>query len=396
LKAISRSLYYFLFTAIPYFTIIATFSGLPLGLFANLVLVIIVLVSLTYGVSIKDWKWILVLCMFIALILLLKKIVFNIGYGEMLSTRYYVITILYYYVTLWLLVNGEMNLEVIYKSILVNSLFQALLVIVLFFFFPNAEFETMFYKDKELNDFLIAGGRLGGPAGLLGNANVFANFLLLGLFVLLNRMDSQKDQKIYLYLFALILILGIIVSKSRFATGFALLAFGLFSIRLNSVKKIIITVCIVVIGITAGLKYINNVFNRSYFFEDRALKISSFLYIMKSDLKYVLIGAPQKVHAQQITDNPVSVFSDNSYMEIALKSGVPFALFYFVLFFSIFFMSGNNPKSYFFIFYMVSLLFVTNCMGWNYWIFYVFPVYFILVGKDAVISGRYLINLNNG
>ena len=125
------------------------------------------------------------------------------------------------------------------------------------------------------------------------------------------------------------------------------------------------------------------------FFENRALKYKTAYSILKADIRYDIIGTPRKI--LQASEDPASVFSDNAYLEIALNCGIPFAIIYYILFFRIFLLSSNNFKSYFFIFYMLSLLFMTNCMGWNYWILYIFPVYFILVGEEAVKSGKFLI-----
>jgi hypothetical protein len=402
MNALLRYLYYFLIIALPYFSFLAILTGLPFGLFANIILLIMVIISLSKGVNVKNWLLFLILSLFLLAIIFFKKITFDIGLREMAGSRYYLIVFLYYYISIWLVVNGALKLDLIFKLIIINSLIQALFGIAHNFIFPSFNITMYFMHGADLDSFMQASG-MSRETGLLLNSNAYGNFLLLGLFLIINKMFNRKDHNLLMYLFCFILLLGIILSRSRFAIAFSLLATGLYILKFGfnafktkSYKQLIFIIIIIPFIMWGGLKQINKAFDRSYFFENRALKINTALTIMKSDVRYILIGAPQEIHSNQIGDDPHSVFSDNSYLETALKSGVPFAVFYFVLFFSIFFLSRTNFKSYFFIFYMLSLMFLTNCMGWNYWILYVFPVYFILVGQDAVIAGKFLIRPNNG
>jgi hypothetical protein len=393
MKIFLRNLYYFLLIALPYFSILAKISHLPFGLFANLILVIIVVITLLKGLNVKDWLLFLVLSFFLLAIIICKKVVFDINLGEMIGSRYYLIIFLYYYVTIWLIVNGDLKLDFVYKVIVINSLFMALYGIAHFLLFPSFNIYLLFLQGVDLENFIKIGG-LFRETGFMFNANVYANFLLLGLFLVINKMDVKNDQNIIMYVYCFILLFGIFLSQSRFATAFSILVFGLYCFKLNSLKKLILVIIMIPLTTLAVMKLVNKTFDRHYFFEDRAVKNKIALSIMKSDTKYDLIGAPQKVLVA--TDDDYNTFSDNAYFEIALNCGIPFAVFYYILFISIFFLSANNFKSYFFIFYMLSLLFLTNCIGWNYWILYIFPVYFILIGKDAVISGKSLIKLNKG
>jgi len=390
MKAITRYLYYFLLITLPYFSFLAAMTRLPFGLFANIFLLIIVAFTFIKGVNVREWLLFIFLSFFLLVIIVLKKLAFDIGLGEMNGSRYYLIVFLYYYITVWLIVNGELKLDFLFNNIVINSLLQALFGISHYIFFPTFNIYPLFLHGVDLDDFTIAGG-MTRESGLLGNASVYANFLLLGLFLILNRMLVKKDHGVIKYLYCFILLFGIFLSRSRFPIFFALLALGLFCFKSISFKKFALIFIIIFVVMFGAVKYIFKGYEMKdiLFFENRALKYKTAYSILKADIRYDIIGTPRKI--LQASEDPASVFSDNAYLEIALNCGIPFAIIYYILFFRIFLLSSNNFKSYFFIFYMLSLLFMTNCMGWNYWILYIFPVYFILVGEEAVKSGKFLI-----
>jgi hypothetical protein len=137
MKAVIRYLYYFLVIALPYFSFLALITHLPFGLFANIILLLIVVLTLLKGVNAKDWLLFLILSIFLLAIIVLKKIVFDIRLNEMISSRYYLIVFLYYYVTIWAIVKGDLKFDFLYKIIVINSLLLAFYGIVHFLFFPQ-------------------------------------------------------------------------------------------------------------------------------------------------------------------------------------------------------------------------------------------------------------------
>jgi hypothetical protein len=386
-------LYYFLILAIPYFSIIAELTGFSLGIVVNILVFLMLLLFICIHISARDILLLSIILILLIFIILLRNIVYKITFEEISSLRYIFNIPLYYYIFKWLNDKHIINIEKLGRYIVGNTIFQAIFGICSFLFFPKF-INNILIKGKTYEEIRLAGG-YSHEAGLLVNSNVYANFLVLGLFVYLIQAH-WKDQKIYQRIITIILFLfGIVVSQSRFAIVISILFVAIFIIKKLSPNKIIAIFLLVLTVSGIFFPLINKAFKRGYVIKDRVNKIGIAIKIFENNmpLSYV-IGVPADDISKQYGDNFIDYFSDNSYFSVILSYGLLFAIFYFIVILLPFFLHRRKKIIYlFFIFYLLTILFITNSIFWNYFFLYIYPVFWIINNKkDSIYS---TINIDN-
>jgi len=303
---------------------------------------------------------------------------------EISSIRSIIVIPLYYYISKWLIHRKIITLEKIGVYVVGNAAFQAIFGILSFLLFPDFinSFLTRGMSIEEIN---FAGG-FKHEAGLLMNTNVYANFLLLGLFVLLmqKKQEKQKAQK---PIMAILSLFGIFVSQSRFAIGIAILFVVLHAIKKLSFRKILVITLLAFATIPVFLPHVKKAFDRGYFLEDRfrKIEIATTIFANNKPLSF-FVGVPHEEIAERHGDNLMDVFSDNSFFSIILMYGLLFAIIYFIIILSPIFRDiRNDAFCVFFIFYLLTILFITNCVFWNFFFLYVYPIFWIFVDRNKKV-----------
>lgn len=214
---------------------------------------------------------------------------------------------------------------------------------------------------------------VGRVISFLGGANVYANFLVIGLLAI----DTQKKSTLNI-LIAIFLFICITLGASRWAGIFAI--FILYRIIIcgkgHKMRRIFIIVMCFIFLIMFKPIYIEPIqYNVNRFVNNplptsRIEKIMVGLGQIYNSENNFFIGGNLKV---PVIKRDVE-FSDNSYILLALNFGVIFAFFwiYIVLMKSIVFKKIKENKIA--LIYFLGTLFFNNALLWDMWLFYVLGV----------------------
>lgn len=265
-----------------------------------------------------------------------------------------------------------------------NFFIQAVVGIIHTLYFPNIVVGIELDDSGDSLYVLDVGEGGFRESGLLIGANVYGNFLALGVFLLLGIIKNTREKfklKEVLFFFAYFFLLtwAVYLSGSRLA---------LFSV-------FVFLFCIFVA--TFGIKY-------SFFpvifgflvllfspildtFVERTVnhgsggridKINLALDMLFSNPVSFMFGASEEVVSNAKTLDGLA-FSDNSFFLVFLNYGVPVGiLLIFGFLYLLFKRSIVNLYSLAFFFYILMTLFFNNSILWDIWLVYVFAVYYLI------------------
>ena len=386
-EKISVFLYGLLILLIPYFSFFAEISGLPLGFMANVWVLLIVILILCKPIPVKDLSVLFILVFLAITILVLRTFIYEVDKDELLHIRHIVVIPLYYYIFKWLKNRNAIDFNKIKNIIVANSIFQSIFGILSFLFFPNFIISVI-TKGKTIEEIQMSA--IGNEAGLLMNSNVYANFLVLGLIVFLSQKQWNKSTLKELIVIILLLF-GIIVSQSRYAIGIALVFLVIYTVKkLSPIVILTVALLMLTVGSIIFFPYIKKAFDRGYFLEDRLRKLEIATTIFENNKPFsFVIGAPNEEIGKKYGYNLMDIFSDNSYLSVILYFGLFFAIIYFsIVLFPFVVNMRNKIFCLFFIFYILSIMFITNCIYWNYFFLYLYPIFWILNNKTEVQTSK--------
>lgn len=238
------------------------------------------------------------------------------------------------------------------------------------------------------------GGRI---SGTLVSANLFPDFILLGAFILIS--SHVKWRLPHFVKIVLLLIFTLVITYSNSRLPFCvviivlLIAFkNAFLAKKNYFAKTLI-IAIIVITIFFGSLWLPNAAQNTI---SRTLNPGPDLRLIKYKLglsnvlesvfRGVLIGPSIEERSNRIMiirDEGIA-FSDNSFITLMRLSGVLFTLLYLLFFVSIIKKNYYIKGNYFLLFFIVSVLFFTNSILWDFWIFFVFATLYSLQPQQKI------------
>lgn len=275
----------------------------------------------------------------------------------------------------YLMKKGEK--ELIGKIIFWNCLIQAIIGIVHHYFFSHILTGSKvyiganeFYKIVEVG----AGGQR--EPGILMSSSLYANFVLLGVFLLVSSYKTWKFPNLVEYIFLLVLVWGVWLSGSRWPFIGSMFFLMLYFKRLPSLKKITFVPIIILAG----------VFLQDYFIHTigrlvtggatgRLLKYQIALSSLFENSSNFLIGT--SFDRMGMSVNGIT-FSDNSFLTLMITFGIPLTLLFLLFFLYIIMRTISVKGTRFMLFYFIGTLFLTNSILWDIWLFYFFAVLYSL------------------
>lgn len=272
------------------------------------------------------------------------------------------------------------------KLVLIVVSVSAIFGIVHFWFFPN--FVLM---NEDLHDFLSFEniGLLGyfRESGFMGNPNGWGAFLLAGMIALLYG-DLLKKRGMLGILVALLLAYSISLSASRLATGFALLLLAIavrralgHLIALHSPIEILLIffIFIVLFGGAAVVRI--DPFTPSFYGPSRVVNdelvenriASSELGVraLLVDPMEFLLGLPLDLANERLVDVGGLTFSDNSFVLIAIRYGIPAALGWTIGVIASLMKLKESRRDIIPLCYVGATLLLNNAVLWDIWMFFV-------------------------
>jgi len=306
----------------------------------------------------------------IAIFLGLRLLVYNEPLDTLSALRTPVIFLILWNVAYsFVYISGKV--ELVYKIIIGNSFIQALIGIIHHYYFP----------------FIVIGGIAGREEGylinysygafrengILLNPNLYANFIIIGLFLILYN-NKKKTFNIRWQLEILLIIVmewGIILSSSRYPMFVSFLLIGYYLVKNFSVKSFLVLsiplLIVVYLQFSSILYSIQRLLIHGY--KVRELKNDLARSMIFGDVYSFLIGVPSNIVASSTTIGGLYV-SDNSFYMIIMGFGFPAFLIMFYFIYLLVKKSFKGLKIY--LFYFIGVLWLTNGVLWEVWLLYFF------------------------
>lgn len=265
------------------------------------------------------------------------------------------------------------------KIIQVNSIIQAALGVIHYYFLP----------------FIITGteeisrtGRLFAidyshpiftrENGILGNASIYANVLLVGLFLVVNE-KKRGIQLLAQWAAVFILLWGTILSGSRLPALVASTLAAYFFIKNSSFVAVGFAAIISAITLKFASERILYLLSRfsSEGNEIRQEKNALGWEMYTSDPIHAFIGAPRALLASGKTISGY-YFSDNTFIYYLLTSGLIFSSIWFCYFIYQCTKKYKSPQAWVLLAYFFGCIWFTNGVLWDLWVLYLFSSLFVL------------------
>ncbi len=222
-------------------------------------------------------------------------------------------------------------------------------------------------------------------SGILFSPAVYANLSLLGILTLIFAFNvTNKRSEILRTVCLLILFYAVFISKTRVPLVFAI---AILSLHVLAKDKTVWFKPLVLLAISAAL--LNLFFNKTELIKrvlmlddgGRFLKNVLGMSVLLQDFTAVVIGPA--LDASQVTLPGGEGISDNSFIEMALKFGIVFMAIWSIVLFSAItkMVRPFSLKSVFIILYVLSCFFLTNCLLWDAWVYYLFPTINVIMGR---------------
>lgn len=267
--------------------------------------------------------------------------------------------------------------ELVGKIIFWNCLIQAIIGIVNHYFFSHILTGSEayiganeFYKIVEVG----TGGQR--EPGILLSSSLYANFILLGVFLLVSSCRTWKLPRLFEYILLLVLVWGIWLSGSRWPFLGSMLFLVLYFKRLPSLKKITFIPIIILAGFFLQEYFMSII--RRLVTEGTTVRLSKYsiaLSALFENSSNFLFGP--SLNRMGMSVNGIT-FSDNSFLTLMITFGIPLT-FLFLLFFMYLMQRTISLKgNHFLLFCFLGTLFLTNSILWDMWLFYFFATLYSL------------------
>lgn len=294
------------------------------------------------------------------------------------------IMMLVYLGSLMMLLRDERFKTIMTNIIMFNIFIQAAFGIIHSIYFPHIV-TGIELDDSGAGIYILEAGEGGfREAGMLLGSNVYGNFMVLGVILVLSRLKtlSIKGNVIFYGLYVLTMW-AIYLSGSRLALAFSLVISAFFLIRRFQVQYLYIPIFL---GASVVLfsPLLDKAIERTaeHGTSSRLEKSEIALSMVTESLTSILIGPAASIVEQTRTLDGLP-FSDNSFMLLALNYGIPAG--YGCLFIILFMIIKNvepNFKTLVFFGYLMGTLFFNNSILWDMWLFYSIAVLYIVCGRD--------------
>lgn len=298
------------------------------------------------------------------------------------------------------------GIDRISKIIVMNAFIQSIIGIVHTFFFPDL-----------LVDYVLCPGEMYcwfegvGPlreTGILLSSSLYANMILLGIFIL--GFNLKKNVNILSLLMVVVMLYGLTFSGSRFPgiVAFIFLISIYFESMINYLKENnLIHVLIVIMPIfififlyispeiesrtnrllTEGMdvRNIKNTLAIETIFKDfkvlnSVTKTTIFTHIQEIVVasKHLIFGVPAQEYSVAISNSGYQI-SDNSYLSLILQLGIIY-FFLLVSIMTLIILSAIklSTRVVFFLGYFLLNLFFTNSIYWDIYLIYYFTTLLII------------------
>lgn len=341
----------------------------------TLIIILILLGNIRYISSTKGIIIILAFSLILPLmIILLRCLVYDESLNNIFAARS-PITFIIYLLVASVIQRTKKEKEIVCKVIIVNCFIQAIIGIIHYYFFSFI-LTGVFVESMDVPYIISTEAIYSREQGILLNSSLYANFILLGLFLLVNKTKivvNKKNSYLHYFLIA-IMIWGIVLSGSRYPIFISLiLVVGYLFSKKRSLLVQIFIVCISITFFVYFLyPYLSGIIGR-FLTEGtggRGLKyLLALKLLFEKNILYLLLGVAPGIVGKTITDNGLC-FSDNSFLEIMLLYGVPFFIIW-----STFIVVLNKKvvllkKNTFILLYFIGCLLLTNSILWEIWILY--------------------------
>lgn len=219
-------------------------------------------------------------------------------------------------------------------------------------------------------------------AGLLISPSVYGNFVLLGMFLVVNRALSGRRRRLRILPTAqlALLLYAVSLSGSRYpiVAGFAVTGFYLLKhVRLRTLlPAAVVAGFVVAVLMPAGASLISRLEAEGS--GGRVEKARLALSLVTADASTLLMGVPIRIQGDAMTDEGLQI-SDNSALALAMGFGVPFTLA-FALGMSVIIARTIRPAPLrsALILHLAIVLALTNAIVWDIWLLFWFATAYAL------------------
>ena len=370
----------------------AVFYNLRLGpanlQITSITLLFIFCALLQWKKIIESFNWKIIVVLSLGLMFMpLKILVGKLDISGLQGMRLFYILPLF-----WLLYRVYAKTEDMKKKviniIIWNCLFIAIFGIIHFFFFPKVFLSTTLTEEYKAGNIALILGH-SQEAAFFGNPSAYGCILLTGL---LGIYLTKKKSLLYSIIFVIIL-LGVFLSVSRWATLFSVIILIMFlkdkfKLRMRSLLQLffILTLTIFILSklpfFSLTLRYAFEKWSFSAILSGESIKAQRIyagrfpgygvaLQILFSDLSHFLFGGAQM--EDFIIGN--IKFSDNSFIFLAIGYGVTLAILWIliVLFKMIPLRLKGKAQVLIFVFFY-GTIFSTPALFWDIWLLYILGI----------------------
>ena len=338
---------------------------------------------------IKSLGWKVILVLYLGLIFIPLKIL--IGQLDIISIQgmrlFYMLPLFWSLYRVY--ADDDKSKDKVNKIIIWNCLFIAIFGIIHFFFFPSVVLSESLPPEVQAGNIYRVPGHF-QEAAFFGNSSAYGCILLTGLFGI---YLSKKKDLLYSIIF-IVILLGVFLSVSRWATLFGVIVFVMFikdklKLRMRSLLQLFL-ILILLIFILSKLPYFS--LTLQYAFEKWGLSailsgesiIEQRIYagrfpgygvalkILFGDLSHFFSGGPQM---EDFIINGIN-FSDNSFIFLAIGYGVPLAILWIliVLFKMVPIQLIKTKAQFLLLIFFYGTIFSTPALFWDIWVLYVLGI----------------------
>ncbi len=298
---------------------------------------------------------------------------------------------------------GITEKRIVYNIILCNCVLMAVIGIIHYFYFPYV-FTGEQSSGNLYNIYPVGSNGPQAERGILINPNIYSLFLLLGCCLLVCRDKVFKRKRIVEDICLMILIVGIVLSQSRFGLFFSILL-ALIYIKNTVFKKKIIFIILIIVGValfSGTIKKLEGRYNARFIaYEEgnigghitRLARNQNALALLCDSSLSFLIG-PSGKRTEEFKVEERQNYSDNSFLLLAHQYGMPGFMIVTLLMCYLFVKLINIKKveTKIFIAYFLMALFIYNSITFEIWLFF-FSVSLMITSRKDDNNFNYLKNI---
>jgi len=384
--AFSISFYPYLFWTDMLFNIGTVFGFSPYILAVTLSLFLVFLSAYRTVLRQKDLVILIVYFSLMITVVLIR----NLTYYEAISFSKYrtVFMVFIYFTSLFYILQNEYSQRKISSIIIFNVVVQAIFGIVHHNFFPYVV-TGMALDDTGAGMYILDPGEGGyRENGTLIGSNLFGNFLVLGIFLILSRLKPRRLKGNFLLFLSLVVtIWAIHLSGSRYALVSSLVISMFYMLRIIPLQYFYLPI---VSGLTFLMftPILEGVLQRtnSGGSGGRIEKTVMAIDMLSESLTTFLFGVPTKIVTTTKTSDGL-LFSDNSFMLSLLNYGVVAGmLFFIVLLYFILKRVYIGMHTFVFLSYIIGTFLFNNAILWDIWLLYAIATLFIISDKKIIFK----------